>query len=118
MEKLGEWQFIAEDYSTIVCFCSQCGSITQMPKMGKEAHEIKRYCNCGAKMEKTSYTTTNRSEVADVDEFICSNCGIHLRDWCRVRQDDAEEDEYLQEYVFKYCPECGKYIVQNKDAEI
>lgn len=50
------------------------------------------------------------NEYADCDQFICSECGIELRDWTRVEidEDDGEEDHY--EYVFRFCPNCGARI--------
>ena len=46
----------------------------------------------------------------DCDQFICSNCGIELQGWVRVERDEDDGDETHHEYVFKYCPNCGKCI--------
>ncbi len=45
----------------------------------------------------------NITDMHPVDEFICSQCGIDLTEFCRY---DPEED-VSYEYKFKYCPECG-----------
>lgn len=47
----------------------------------------------------------------EVDEFRCSECGLHLEDWTRYVYDEDSNEEYVQEYVFKRCPECGARIV-------
>lgn len=46
----------------------------------------------------------------EVDEFRCSECGLHLEDWTRYVYDEDSDEEYAQEYVFKRCPECGAKI--------
>ena len=38
-----------------------------------------------------------------VDEFICSECKIHLTNYVRV---EIEDDAHY-EYTMKYCPNCG-----------
>lgn len=46
----------------------------------------------------------------ECDEFRCSECGLHLEDWNRHVYDEELDDEFIKEYVFKYCPECGAKI--------
>ena len=46
-------------------------------------------------------------KYAECDEFRCSECGIHLKDWCECTDED---DNVWSEYVFKYCPNCGAKI--------
>ena len=46
----------------------------------------------------------------EVDEFRCSECGLHLEDWTRYVYDEDSDEKYAQEYVFKRCPECGAKI--------
>jgi uncharacterized protein with PIN domain len=54
----------------------------------------------------------NISEMHPVDEFICSECGLIVRDCCRYEIDeDADGDENCFEFEFKYCPRCGVKIV-------
>lgn len=47
-----------------------------------------------------------------VDEFICSECGLIMRDCCRYEIDgDADPpDENCYEFEFRYCPRCGVKI--------
>lgn len=42
------------------------------------------------------------------DEFICSECGLIMRECCRYEIDeDADGDESCYGFEFKYCPRCG-----------
>lgn len=50
-------------------------------------------------------------EYHKADEFRCSECGLHLEDWTRYVCDEDSNEEHVQEYVFKRCPECGAMIV-------
>ena len=43
----------------------------------------------------------------EVDEFRCSECGLHLEDWIRHVYDEEMQEEWFTEYKFKHCPECG-----------
>lgn len=56
--------------------------------------------------------TRNISNLNDVDEFICAECGIKLKDWSRIVTDEEAEDEYCYEYAFEYCPNCGRKVVE------
>ena len=59
--------------------------------------------------------TKNTSEIAHCDRFICEKCGIHLKDWARVKIEEYEDgykDEDLYEYEFEYCPNCGAKVVE------
>lgn len=52
----------------------------------------------------------NNQNFNEVDEFCCSECGLHLEDWSRRVYDKENDDEFWVEYAFKYCPECGAKI--------
>lgn len=45
------------------------------------------------------------SDYSECDEFICSVCGVHLKDWVRF-----DEEDNTFEFVFNYCPNCGAKI--------
>lgn len=45
----------------------------------------------------------NITEMRPVDEFICSECGIDIVDFCRYEP----EEDCAYEYEFKFCPNCG-----------
>lgn len=52
--------------------------------------------------------TENMAAVSD--EFVCRNCGIHLKDYTKVVLDvdnDGHIDEHHYDYEPKFCPECG-----------
>lgn len=50
----------------------------------------------------------------EVDQFVCSECYIHLEDWVKVYYDydfGYPPDKIEYEYAFKFCPNCGKRVV-------
>ena len=60
-------------------------------------------------------TCYNLADVADCDEWICSNCGVHLTEWTKVVIDEEENDTTYYEYTFKFCPECGHKVVNRHE---
>ena len=54
----------------------------------------------------------NISEMHPVDEFICSECGLIMRDLMRYEYDEDKGDESCYEFEFKYCPRCGRKVVE------
>lgn len=57
-------------------------------------------------------TCTNESEYNLVDGFECSNCGIIIENYNEIEIDeDYPEDRYMKEYAPRYCPNCGRKIV-------
>lgn len=58
-------------------------------------------------------TCENLSEYNLCDRFECSNCGIVLEEYqeIKVDEDDDTGDECIYEYTPKYCPNCGRKIV-------
>lgn len=58
----------------------------------------------------TKRITRNIAEVSDA--FICDKCGIHLEDFSKVVYDEDAEDTSHFEYKFKFCPECGRRVVE------
>lgn len=58
-------------------------------------------------------TCENLSEYNLCDRFECSNCGIVLAEYqeIKVDEDDDTGDECTYEYTPKYCPNCGRKIV-------
>lgn len=49
----------------------------------------------------------NVTDMHPVDEFICSKCGLILRDLTETRIDEENEDECYFEFECKYCPNRG-----------
>ena len=49
----------------------------------------------------------NVTDMHPVDEFICSECGLILRDLTETRIDEENEDECYFEFECNYCPNCG-----------
>ena len=52
----------------------------------------------------------NESEVADCDEFICSNCHIHLEGYAWVDIDDDDGEKTYHEFSCRFCPQCGAKV--------
>lgn len=54
----------------------------------------------------------NLSEYNLVDGFECSNCGIIIENYNEIEIDeDYPEDRCMKEYAPRYCPNCGRKIV-------
>ena len=56
-------------------------------------------------------TCTNESEYDSMDYFKCSNCGIELGEYRQFEIDEDYGDRYGNQYRPKYCPNCGRKIV-------
>ena len=54
--------------------------------------------------------TRNIAKVSDT--FICKECGVHLNDCVRVIYDEYLEDTTYHVYEFKFCPECGRQVIE------
>ena len=67
-----------------------------------------------SKMENTTRHGKNLTKMNPVDEFICSECGLIMRDVSEVRIDEDNEDECYFEFEFKYCPNCGVKIKESE----
>ena len=56
-------------------------------------------------------TCTNESEYDSMDEFKCSNCGFTLVEHKEYAVGEDDGEEYYFNYKPKYCPNCGRKIV-------
>lgn len=56
-------------------------------------------------------TCTNESEYDLMDEFKCSSCGFTLVEHKEYAVGEDEGEEYYFAYKPKYCPNCGRKIV-------
>lgn len=65
---------------------------------------------------KTTFTddtcTNDGKDYAECDQFVCSKCGIEIQDWHRVERDMDDGEVSYHEYTFRYCPHCGRRIVE------
>lgn len=52
------------------------------------------------------------------DQFICSQCGIELRNWDAIERDNEINDIIHYEFVFKFCPNCGADMRERKDDNV
>lgn len=56
-------------------------------------------------------TCINLSEFDSIDEFECSNCGIVLSEYQQIEIDEDDGERFFYDYRPKYCPNCGRKIV-------
>lgn len=56
-------------------------------------------------------TCTNKSEYDLTDEFKCSNCGFTLVEHKEYAIGEDDGEEYYFAYKPKYCPNCGRKII-------
>lgn len=62
-------------------------------------------------------TCTNESEDDSIDEFECSNCGIILSEYQQIEIDEDDGERYFYDYIPKYCPNCGRKIVEENEDD-
>lgn len=62
-------------------------------------------------------TCTNESEYDLIDEFECSNCGIILSEYQQIEVDEDDGERFFYDYRPKYCPNCGRKIVEENEDE-
>lgn len=55
----------------------------------------------------------NISLMHPVDEFICSECGLTMRENARYEYDEDGDDWNCYEFEFSYCPRCGVEIEED-----
>lgn len=52
-------------------------------------------------------------EYDEVDQFVCSECGIELQGWVRIERDEDDGDITSYEYRLRFCPNCGAKIEES-----
>lgn len=62
--------------------------------------------------------TRNISEFRPEDGFECAKCGIDLREWCKINlAEDDDDAEIVTPFVFKFCPNCGRKIIEEESED-
>ena len=56
-------------------------------------------------------TCTNESEYDSIEQFECSNCGFISVDHTELKINEDNGEELYQVYKPKYCPNCGRKII-------
>lgn len=80
-----------------------------------ELHEAIMHSAQAAAILRMLRRGRNVTDMHPVDEFICSECGLILRDLTETRIDEENEDECYFEFECKYCPRCGARMDGNKE---
>ena len=84
--------------------------IQEMAEIAAKSDDTRRAATIATAIYNAGYRRVERGEnmgtLHEVDEFICSKCGIRLQEWARIVTDEDGE-EYHYEYAFKFCPNCG-----------
>lgn len=60
--------------------------------------------------KKVKHGRNIATEYDDVDEFICSECGLHLENWVSVEVDEDTGEKAYHEFRLRRCPCCGAQI--------
>ncbi len=87
-------------------------------KVGGEFHPTKpndeeRY----GEYVKVKHGRNIATEYDDVDEFICSECGLHLENWVSVEVDEDTDEKTYHEYRLQFCPNCGARMDESEAEE-
>lgn len=56
-------------------------------------------------------TCTNDSDYDSTEEFICSHCGLTLIEYKEYVNGEDDGEGYYFDFKPKYCPNCGRKIV-------
>lgn len=90
------------------------GAMTEKERE-KIMRKMKEYKPVVVDLNEVGRTCKNENmDYDEVDQFVCSECGIELQDWKGVERD---EDSFgfpectFYEYSFKFCPNCGRKVV-------
>ena len=90
---------------------------TQLPE-GAEILTAEAYsdlCLRASQECKTDLCENVGEDYAECDQFVCNKCGIELQDWHRVERDMDDGEVSYHEYTFRFCPNCGRRIVEGAE---
>lgn len=63
-------------------------------------------------------STVNISPNNPVDGFLCEKCGFEAEDWSAIERDEEYQDMNYYEFEFKYCPRCGKKVIDYQPTDV
>lgn len=91
------------------------GAMTEKERE-KIMRKMKEYKPSIIDLNEVGRTCKNAGEdYAECDQFVCSACGIELQDWHRVERDMDDGEVSYHEYTFRFCPNCGRRIVEGAE---
>lgn len=68
---------------------------------------------CGNDEPMAQKICRNETENDEVDEFVCSACGLILQEFQEVRVDEDDGEETRHQFIIRYCPQCGAKVVDD-----
>lgn len=54
------------------------------------------------------------NDYNEVDQFVCSECGVELQEWVRVERDEDFGEVTYHEQRLNFCPICGADVREAK----
>lgn len=115
MNELKQWKcdYEQEDFIKII----KCISDTLPDKfiiriINKLKNKRRNFNEAQLERNKDDTLCENISDYHPVDEFICSKCGLIMRELQRYEIDEDTDDENCYEFEFKYCPRCGRKVIE------
>lgn len=85
--------------------------VIELCQKAKE-HFLCPYCKSCSGSKNNKYGKNLNDEFYDTDQFICSECGLHLQDWEKIIGDGE-----IEEFEFKFCPNCGADMRERKETD-
>ena len=109
------------DPFTWVNFCTNGVGISTQHGLGYEFLDYKLIKAIDKQCEELGLleeeTCTNESKYDSIEQFECSNCGFISVDHTELKINEDNGEELYQVYKPKYCPNCGRKIVEEKESD-
>lgn len=101
-----------DNLRSYIC-CYDCLSSFWQQEACCEEDNIDAWNRRASNAEPVRHGKNVGTDYDEVDQFVCSECGIELQGWYRVEHDEDDGEETHHEYRFRCCPQCGARV----DAE-
>lgn len=88
------------------------GNLDECIECAKEHEQLAEWLKDYMEMKLCDVADGTRNVAEVSDEFICEQCGMHIEDYVRAIYDEESEDTTYKGYEFKFCPECGRKVVE------
>ncbi len=104
-----EKRYELKRYCESLKHCSEC-ELMENGHCWTDASDKEIENNLNTICNVSPFLTRNIAEISDA--FICGKCGICLEDCVSVEYDEDTEDTTYHVYEFKFCPECGRRVME------